>query len=656
MKAIPDSTGINAQTAAMQFTHDILKGYLQLGGLKVVGSSIEEARSNEPLSQKTCEKIRGLADQVNQLAKNANHWVLNLDAEPIASIDGLAKMLLATQFDAFNEQLQELKKNVSYTIDQVIEHARSESQRLQPVFEKAVVQYLQTRNLNDGKAANRCAVDLATFNHAVTNLTETKKLFSGTEVEISYADPMQERIGKLGRLIGNSFDLSLERVFFMLDEVAAEQDVLQLDDQKGVNTEKVDQFINELHKEVGSDQVNFWIWKLLGEKDGENYGVVHRYDNLSILKEAILRTAKSLSEKIIKEEAAELDQEAVFAKLFEILGGPELENPMVWLKENACYYLQELHQAIKEVKFPKRDIQVFYGLDELEPNLDPSSLSVQLSQPPRLSMPPQKHEFTKILDELAEATSVHSDFKDRIEGMIEGLSKNGLVDTINFEIWNRCGRKPGENWGVVHRYDDLAVLRQALMVAVKRDVQEHFVAVQFADEDDHDEFYAQITQISFGDFEIPSHIDPVAYGKENITFQLHRIAEARAAVNSKIEKRREHKGRESDGEFIQVIEAAIAKNPAAKSLADILNSIDRATNPFAPTGAVEKCKAQIKAKVEGSGFATEFREQIFIGIWKINEEPKGDSNYGLNHYLDNLEILSRALFNILFEIGNNGEQ
>ncbi|MBS0605445.1 MAG: hypothetical protein JSR57_00730 [Verrucomicrobia bacterium] len=657
--AMLGSTAINVQIAAMQITHEIIRGCFQVGELKAVGASIEETLSKEPLSQQACEKIRDLAYQVNQLAERANHWVLGLESEPVASADSLAKMVLATQFDTFNDQLQALKKNVSYTIDHAIGQARYESQRLHPIFEKAVGQYLQTRSYKDGAAADESGQNLTTFNHAVTHLTETQNQFNGAEVEIAYhQDPVQERIDKLGRLVGSCYHLCIEMVFFMLDEVAAEADVSPLDDQKGVNTEKVDQFINNLHEEVGSDLVNFWVWKLLGEKAGENYGLVHRYDDLGILKEAILRTAQSLTEKIMKEEAAELDQEAVYAKLFEIIGGPELENPMVWMKENACYYPQELHHAIQELKFPGREFQVFDDLDEFQLGsaFNPNGILLDCLQPLRFSMPTQKHEYTKILDELAETSSVYPDLKDRIEGMIDELSNKGLADTINFEIWNRCGRKPGENWGVVHRYDDLSVLKEALMVAVRRDVHENFVAKHFADEDDRDAFYAQITGISFGAFEVPSHIDPVAFGKENIVFHLHRTGEALEAVKIRIEQRREQKARESDNAMGQIIQAAIAKNPAAKSLADMLDYIDRATDAFALSGSVEKCKAQIKAKIEGSDFAADLRNQIFIGIWKVNEEPSGDSNYGLNHYLDNLEVLSQVLLNILVEIGVNGEQ
>jgi len=330
------------------------------------------------------------------------------------------------------------------------------------------------------------------------------------------------------------------------------------------------------------------------------------------------------------------------------------------MKENACYYTRELHNAIYEVKFPRRDFQVFDDFDEFPATFDfnPSGLPIDFSQPPSFFIPPQKHEFTSIFEELDGASTVQPELKDRIEAMIENLSRNGLADTINYEIWRLGGQKPGDNWGVVHRYDDPAVLRQALMIAVRRDVQNEIVVKEFADEEDRNAFYAQIAEIAFEDEYdgIPSDIDPIAYGKENIVFHLHRIGEVTNAVKTQIERRREEKARESNEAMGALIEAAVAKNPAAQSLADMLKSIDQATGYLAPTGAVEECKAQIKAKIEGSDFSEDLRNQIFIGIWRMNEEPTGDSAYGLHHYLDDLEVLSQVLLNIVVEIAINGEQ
>ena len=150
--------------------------------------------------------------------------------------------------------------------------------------------------------------------------------------------------------------------------------------------------------------------------------------------------------------------------------------------------------------------------------------------------------------------------------------------------------------------------------------------------------------------------DLVAYGKAKVVFHLNDIGGVIQDVQAMIEARREEKARESDDAMGQIIKAAIQKNPAAQSLADMLDSIEDANDIWADDGAVEKCKAQLKAKIEGSDFAQDLRDQIFIGIWRLHGEPKGDSSYGLHHYLDDLELLSQVLINIVTEIGLNGEQ
>ncbi|MBX3718044.1 MAG: hypothetical protein KF898_00160 [Parachlamydiales bacterium] len=661
-KAIPDSTGINVEAAAMKLTQDIMHGCSQVGELRAESRAIGEDLRQGHLSQETFGKTQHLARQVNYLAESAMEWELSLGSEPISSIDGLARQLLTAQFSKFNEELQGLKRNVSYTVEDVIYSARKESQELQPVFEKAVGQYLQTRNAKDAESAKECGGKLNDFNHGIADLTYTCNRLNDRKIEHIYQrNPVEERTEKLERLIGqNCYHTTVTTLFLKLDQVAEEGDVAALDDRWGMNKERINGFIDDLHEQVGSDQVNYWVWNLLGEKPGENYGQVHRYDDLGVLKEAILRTSKSLVDKIMKEEAADLGPEAVYAKLYEIIGEPEVENPMVWMKENACYYTRELHDAIDAVKFPRRDFQLFDDFDPFPATFDfnPSGLPIDFSQPPRLFLPPQKHEYTSIFEELDGASTVQPELRDRIEAMIERLSGNGLADTINYEIWRLGGQKPGDNWGVVHRYDDPAVLRQALMIAVRRDVHNEMVVKRFDDDEDRNAFYAEITAIAFEDEYdgVPSDIDPIAYGKENIVFHLHRISEASEVVQARIERRREEKARESDEAMGEIIEAAIAKNPAAQSLADMLKSIGQATSIFARTGAVEECKAQIKAKIEGSDFSEDLRQQIFIGIWRANEEPTGDSAYGLHHYLDNLEVLSQVLLNIVVEIAINGEQ
>ncbi|MBS0653364.1 MAG: hypothetical protein JSR39_07550 [Verrucomicrobia bacterium] len=656
------------QAAALELAQNLMRSSSEVGETRAVDRNIYYDLRNEGLPQQTCEMARELAHRVSHLVRQVGQFEESIGSEDLASIDGLARMMLTTQFEAFKGQVEELKGSSLYTLRQVRYRAGDEVENLLPVFEKQVGQYLQTRNVKDLDQARASGEAVERMNRAVSDISNFQTELDGRKVEYHEENPTDKRIRALTNLIGGGyyFGGNYESVMRQLDGLVAEgEDATALEGVWGFNKERIDQTIDRLHDEVGSDQVNYWVWKLSGEKPGENYGLVHRYDDLGILKEAILRTTKSLADKIMKEEAQGLDQEAVYVKLFEIIGEPQVENPMVWMKENACYYTQDLQAAIREVKFPRREIDLFDNFDDFPPQFNFASSSILTFEPSLLSsfsttVIPQKHDYTLILDELAEleGEEISSDLRGRVEEMIGFLSKNGLADTINYEIWRLGGEKPGDNWGVVHRYDDAAVLRQALMIALRRDVHEQYVVETFADEEDRNAFYTEIGRIAYA---YDSNIDGVpadlvAYGKEKIVFHLHQLGSAKEEVQAQIQERREAKARESDEAIDGLMKAAVSKNPAAHSVADMLRLINQATGYFAPTSAAEACKAQIRERVEAPTFDAALKNQIFLGVWRANNEPLGDSKWGDKHYLDDLETLSQVLLNILVEIGLNGEQ
>lgn len=348
-QAVSDSLFVNVEAAATELTQDIMLRYAEVRELSSMNETIREN-----LGQETCGKTKDLADRVNSLSERIVKCELSMGSELISSVDGLARQLLTTQFNALIEEFQALKLNVSYTIKDVSSYACNEIQKLQLVLNKTVGQYLQTRSVEDSDTANTYLHDLEVINRDVVELKNVQDVWAGKQVDkYPYLEnPLDAWIGKLRRLVGSDyyFHVPMEIIFIKLDRIAAGEDVPSLDDRWGINKKKIDEFIDELHQQVGSDQVNYWVSKLSGEKSGDKYGQLHRYDDLGILKEAILRTAKFLAGKIMEKEAADLEPEAVYAKLFEILGRPEVENSMGWMKRNACYYTRELHQAINEVK------------------------------------------------------------------------------------------------------------------------------------------------------------------------------------------------------------------------------------------------------------------------------------------------------------------
>lgn len=275
----------------------------------------------------------------------------------------------------------------------------------------------------------------------------------------------------------------------------------------------MDKIIDQLHQEVGSDLVNYWVWKLGGEQPEDNYGVVHRYDDLSILRKAIFLTTQALANKIIDNQSAQVDRPSLLNALYVFLGEPQVANPSLWMEQNTCYYTRDLKM------------------------IDADTAKLIIESVPEESKGEEKtHEFTQVLEQLEELGSqpITPELQKRVDAMIATLSTYGLEDMINYEIWRLGGQKTGDNWGVVHRYDDLNVLQQALMSAIRRYVDEQFVMKRFNSEEDRNAFYVEIGKIaSPSEYFAPANRDHLAYGKKMVVFYFHHLERAAQSVEKK---------------------------------------------------------------------------------------------------------------------------
>ncbi len=282
---------------------------------------------------------------------------------------------------------------------------------------------------------------------------------------------------------------------------------------KNANRERMDKIIDQLHQEVGSDLVNYWVWKLGGEQPEDNYGVVHRYDDLSILRKAIFLTTQTLADKIIDNQSGHIDRQSLLNALYVFLGEPQVANPSLWMEQNACYYTRNL------------DL------------IDADTAKLILESAAAQSKEEEKtHEFTQVLEQLEELRSqpITPELQKRVDAMIATLSTYGLEEMINYEIWRLGGEKTGDNWGVVHRYDDLNVLQQALMSAIRRYVDEQFVMKRFNSEEDRNAFYVEIGKIaSPSEYFAPANSNHLAYGKEMVVFYLHHLERTAQSVGKK---------------------------------------------------------------------------------------------------------------------------
>ncbi|MBS0649966.1 MAG: hypothetical protein JSR93_02275 [Verrucomicrobia bacterium] len=375
-----DSSAMNLE-AARQLSQDIMKGSLEVGANFELRELIDDRVSwdNFP-TKRTCEHAQRLSEGVAHIQETLAGLKLRLESEPISSIDGIVREFLTAQFNTVNEEFNAMitRSNGNFDIpllfEFVIEKSDIKSKKALPVFERAVSQYLQTRDPRDYAEACKCGSKIEFLKQTVAILTEKKAYLEGRTVQYPLKEELAKgRIGALLGLIGPSitefkFHLvgneemskssTVGNACVILDARASGVDLNHFDYPEKI----INECIDDLQKKIGSDQVNYWVWELSGRKAGENYGEVHRYDDFGILKEAILRTARSLVDKLMNEKAVGLDQEAVYAKLFELIGAPEVENPMGWMKENACYYYPALEDSIEQMKFSERQFEVIAPL------------------------------------------------------------------------------------------------------------------------------------------------------------------------------------------------------------------------------------------------------------------------------------------------------
>ncbi|MBS0653492.1 MAG: hypothetical protein JSR39_08215 [Verrucomicrobia bacterium] len=573
---------------------------------------VQENLRQGTFTPQTFEMAAKLAGQVNAMVSKLNQFGTSISSMRFSAVDESAQGVLRAQYDAFKGQVEQLFHSSKYTLRDVRAQASEEVQKLFPVFEKAVGQYLETRAIADLAPAKETSSNLAWMVRAVKWLGPERNQWEGRRIEYDDGtDLLCERFQNLKLLVdvpkkynpyeavmveldqvmagdvGADLDLSRRKWRSLVDlsinrlHAAVGSDLVnywvwklggeksgenyglvhRYDDPvilneairhtmqaaapklehlegyinlsletylplafegyfdlcqgKNENRERMDIIIDRLHQEMGSDLVNYWVWKLGGEKPEANYGVVHRYDDLSILREAVHRATQALADKLIEKQSGKVDRQSLLKAFYIFLGEPQVENPTVWMQENACYYTENIWMIEEDVVETLMSRSGAERKGEVKP-----------------------HEFTQVLEQLEELGNqpITPELQKRVEAMIAMLARNGLEDTINYEIWRLGGEKAGDNWGVVHRYDDLNVLRQALMIAIRRDVHEQFVVKRFDKEEDRNVFYIEIAKIARpSELFLRMNDDYLPYGKEMVVFYLHHLERAAEAVCKSVE-------------------------------------------------------------------------------------------------------------------------
>lgn len=386
-----------------------------------------------------------------------------LGSESLQGIDALTRGILEAQLKTYTQQLLSLSKWAINIYQGAAQCESDAAEALVPSFAQKVVQYLQSRN---GKAlleARLIEEVVSERKHSDSALYITVAKLKNRQVEQE-----SEEVGPMDRLLtfirpseGISVALTL------LEEAVAEgKTVNDLGHDFDEPLEQIQAAIDKLHAQLGSNRVNFWVWKLAPEpKGGKNFGLVHRYDDLTRLRDAIRNAANEAVEKQIHAQAHEADQDAIFDCLFEEIGSPDVENPKQWIRENACYYLEKVPTAIIQALVLKnRDIIV---LTPTPVQPESSFSSSQLEVPVPTTDPTAL--LLRELEGLAERKDpISSEMMERINGIIidiDTCAGRSIVNKYVYEF-STDPKKGGPNWGTRHRFDDLAVLHWAITKAL----------------------------------------------------------------------------------------------------------------------------------------------------------------------------------------------
>lgn len=641
-------------------TQGMMVAVQELGEARVIHEELEKAVQEPGFSQEGFDAAVAMAGKVRELMEKVPVFQDEVFFKR-RSFDPSVAKVLQMQFETLHAQAVGFTKQCSATLASVLERGRERSEKALLLFQEKVSAYLQGRKPIDLIEARDSArsVGMAFWN--VQFLSCHMQAFAGREIEVLDEEssfvmrwsPFNDLVGMhhyhsyrdAWGLEGASLQDALQRLEMAVASNMQACDLEHRDDFEGgdlgecsLNREGLDWMIDQLQEEIGSPLVDHWVWKLADEPSGKNYGAVHRYDDLKRLKEALCKSAHALADQIIQKDAQGLDLEKIYLKLYEMIGRPSVENPIKWMQKNAYYYIEQLKDAIRELRFAEHQFLPIEGQDA------PMVLGPFAQTPVPLKEEP--HRYSLVLEQLEKAASLQeelpSQLKREVDVLIGELSQKGLADTIDYEVWrlSEVPNKGGEHWGSLHRYDDLDILAKALKAAISQDVERNILSLHFTSKEDRTDFYAQMGVMVIGNKDLPDDFDLEAYGRESLPSNLHLVDSAIEAVQSKIKEKKIDKAQKAV--FDAVVEGAIAKEPAADVFAAWIELIKGEPDQ-------NECLERVREQIEDPDLDPALRERVFTQIWKEAGEPN-IPDFGKNHYLDDLRILQQALFSILVNI------
>lgn len=119
-------------------------------------------------------------------------------------------------------------------------------------------------------------------------------------------------------------------------------------------TSSFDQHIQQLSKQEQVTLDHKYYELSPGQKGGREWGKLHRWDNLGILNDALLRTIREIKEKEVFDKVKPDDLEDFYLALHEVAFGPTHTDPVAWAKREFPYLVDLIPVALEKMQEKKK--------------------------------------------------------------------------------------------------------------------------------------------------------------------------------------------------------------------------------------------------------------------------------------------------------------
>jgi hypothetical protein len=285
----------------------------------------------------------------------------------------------------------------------------------------------------------------------------------------------------------------------------------------------------------------------LSSNQESNWGTMHRYDELNVLKKAISALYQTQIEEQLTEQSFTSEEITAFYKeLHQIAFGPSSDDPAEWAKQELPVLMQFVSMAQDQVieKRPAENVEQGSDYEDFYVNDDPS-----IDMRKSINQRAQPSVAEKIVPELEALNLEFSDKKQRIQRLAQSHRLN--EDYCQKYIAKELEMLPVRAKQILEKYyppeeiaafeqhindlpalieaiklDDLNTLKKEIPIAYQKEIEEQLRKQSQFTEAEIDEFYNKLHQMAQG----PASVNPVEWAKQELPQRMQFVSTARDQV------------------------------------------------------------------------------------------------------------------------------